>query len=112
MTQTALPEILRPDDAGYDAARSGFNLSADLRPWGTAEPTTVEEVVALVQFAAAEDLTVAAWATGHLAGALPDLSRTLLVRPRIAGGVQIDPDARTARIPAGTQWDPVVAAAA
>lgn len=106
------PEIVRPDSPAYDEARSGFNLSADLRPWGVARPTTVEEVQAVVRLAADEGLTIAASATGHLAGALPDLSQTLLVRPRIEGGVQIDPQARTARVPAGTTWDPVVTAAA
>jgi FAD/FMN-containing dehydrogenase len=105
-------EILRPDDAGYDDARSTFNLTADLRPWGVTVPTTVAAVQAAVRFAAAEGLTVAAYATGHLAGALPDLSRTLLVRPRLAEDVEIDAQERTARIPAGRTWDPVVAAAA
>jgi FAD/FMN-containing dehydrogenase len=47
-----------------------------------------------------------------MAVALPDLSGTLLIRPRLEGGVQIDPQTRTARVPAGTVWDPVVSAAA
>ncbi len=105
------PEILRPDSPGYDDARSCFNLTADLRPWGVAIPTTVAEVQAVVRFAADQGLNVAAFATGHLAGALPDLAGTLLVRPQLEG-LQIDPVARTARVPAGTRWDPVVSAAA
>ena len=104
--------ILRPDDPGYDEARRAFNVLADLRPWGVAEPTTAEEVGALVRQAADEGVTIAATGTGHQAGAQPDLSRTLLLRPVIAGGVQVDPAARTARIPAGTLWETVVTAAA
>jgi FAD/FMN-containing dehydrogenase len=104
--------ILRPDDPGYDDARRGFNLIADARPWGVAEPTTIDEVCALVAQAAAEGVTVAPVGTGHQIGALPDLSRTLLLRPAIEGGVRVDPAARSARVPAGTPWESVVSAAA
>jgi FAD/FMN-containing dehydrogenase len=107
-----LMAILRPDDPGYDDARRGFNLIADTRPWGVAEPTTIDEVCELVAQAAAEGVTVAPVGTGHQIGALPDLSRTLLVRPRIEGGVRVDAAARSARVPAGTTWDSVVSAAA
>lgn len=104
--------ILRPDDPGYDDVRRGFNLIADTRPWGVAEPTTPDEVCALVAQAAAAGVTVAPVGTGHQIGALPDLSRTLLLRPCIDGGVRVDPAARSARVPAGTSWEPVVSAAA
>jgi FAD/FMN-containing dehydrogenase len=104
--------ILRPDDPGYDDARRGFNLFADARPWGIAEPTTVDEVRALVAQTATEGVTIAPVGTGHQIGALPDLSRTLLLRPRIEGGVQVDAAARTARVAAGTTWETVVSAAA
>jgi len=106
------PEILRPDAAGYDDARAAFNLTADLRPWGAAIATTPDEVAACVRRARDEGLRVAPFATGHMALALPDLSDTLLLRTRIDEPVGIDPDARTARVPAGTPWGPVVAAAA
>lgn len=104
--------ILRPDDPGYDDARRGFNLFAGARPWGVAEPTTVDEVRALVAQTATEGVTIAPVGTGHQIGALPDLSRTLLLRPRIEGGVQVDAAARTARVAAGTTWETVVSAAA
>jgi len=104
--------ILRPDDPGYDDVRRGFNLIADARPWGVAEPTTIDEVCAVVAQATTEAVTVAPVGTGHQIGALPDLSRTLLLRPRIEGGVRVDAAARSAYVPAGTAWESVVSAAA
>jgi FAD/FMN-containing dehydrogenase len=106
------PEILRPGSPGYDDARAAFNLMADLRPWGVASATTPDEVAACLRLARDEGLRVAPFATGHMAIALPDLSDTLLLRTHIAEPVRIDPVARTARVAAGTRWDPVVAAAA
>jgi hypothetical protein len=105
-------EIHRPDTAGYDEARAAYNLLADLRPWGVVVATSAGEVAEAVRLAATEGLTIAPFATGHLATALPDLSDTLLLRTRIDEPVAIDPQARTARIAAGTTWDPVVTAAA
>jgi hypothetical protein len=105
------PAVVLPDHPDYDQARRAWNLVADLRPAAVVEARSAEDVSAAVAIAAEQDLQVAPQTTGHLAAALPDLGRTLLVRTTI-GGVEIDAEARRARVGAGAIWQDVAEAAA
>src|SRR3954471_24463020 len=104
--------IARPGDDGYDAARQAFNLALDQRPAAVAFPADASEVAAVVRYARANGLRVAAQTTGHNAGPLGDLSATVLVRTSSLTGVEIDAERRIARVGAGEQWEAVVNAAA
>lgn len=102
-----------PGDPAYDALRLPWNLSVDQRPAAIGVPTTTAEVVALVRTASRLGLRVAPQSTGH--GAAPlhcRLDGTLLLKLHELSGVTIDAAARTARVVGGTQWAPVVHAAA
>jgi hypothetical protein len=103
-----------PGEPAYDAARTAWNLAADLRPAAVVRPHSAEEVAAVVRAAADLGLRVAPQSTGH--GALPlhgaDLSDVVLVKLDQLTGVSVDPEARTARVLGGTVWSEVVAAAA
>src|SRR3954452_13789898 len=59
-----------PGDAGWDEARRAWDLGVDQRPGALAEPETVADVVAVVNFARERGLRVAAQGTGHNASAL------------------------------------------
>jgi FAD/FMN-containing dehydrogenase len=93
-----------PGDAGWDGARQAWNLAVDQRPAAVAEPETVADVVAIVDFARERGLRVAAQGTGHNAAALASLRDTILVRTHRMRAVEIDPEARRARAQAGAVW--------
>src|SRR5262249_57535284 len=73
---------------------------------------SAEDVVETVRFAADNGLRVAPQGTGHNAGPLGDLSGTVLLKTSRMRGVEIDPEARLARVEAGVLWIEVVEAAA
>ena len=106
----ASPEILVfPGDRGWDSARQAWNLAVDQRPAAVAVPESVEDVVAVVDHARTLGLRVAVQSTGHGAG--NPLDGALLVNLAGMRGVEIDLDARTARVAGGTLWADVVDAA-
>jgi FAD/FMN-containing dehydrogenase len=103
---------IAPHDLAYDEARAAWNLCADLRPATVVVATTVAEVQAAVALATAEGLRIAPFTTGHLATALPSLQDTMLLRTELGHEVDVDPQARRARVPAGAVWEDVVDAVA
>jgi FAD/FMN-containing dehydrogenase len=104
--------VALPSDDGYDAARQAFNLALDQRPAAVAYPADAREVAAVVDFARRNDLRVAPQSTGHNAGPLGSLERTILLKTSGMHGVTIDPERRIARAEAGVLWEDVVDAAA
>jgi FAD/FMN-containing dehydrogenase len=104
--------VALPGDEGYDAARSGFNLSLDQRPAAVVYPADAGEVADVVRAARRAGLRAAGQSTGHNAGPLGDLSATVLVKTSGMGGVSIDAADRIARVGAGVVWEDVVDAAA
>ncbi|MFZ0529279.1 MAG: FAD-binding protein, partial [Propionicimonas sp.] len=105
--------VFLPGDPGYDAARTPWNVAVDQRPAAVAVPTSTDEVVEIVQAAAAAGLRVVPQSTGHNAG--PLAGRTgdaVLLRLSDFTGVTIDPQRRVARIVGGTLWQQVAEAAA
>jgi hypothetical protein len=93
-----------PGDLDWDTARVAWNLAVDQRPAAVAEPETVADVVAIVNFARERGLRVAAQGTGHNAAAMASLQDTILVKTHRMRVVEIDPDARRARAQAGAVW--------
>jgi FAD/FMN-containing dehydrogenase len=104
--------LVRPSDAGWDAARTAWHLDVDQRPTAVAQVASVRDVVAVVDAAGALGLRVAAQSTGHNAAPLGDLTGTILVRTGAMRAVEIDPDRRIARVEAGAWWADVTTAAA
>jgi FAD/FMN-containing dehydrogenase len=105
---TVSGQVVAPGDEGWDAARSAWNLAVDQRPALVAVPESVEDVRALVAYAAARGLRVAMQGTGHNAGAIDALAGSILIRTHAMRGVEIDVDGRRARVLAGDVWDDVV----
>lgn len=104
MSVTEAPStLLHPGDAGYDEARATFNLAVDQRPAAVVVATSPEDVVAAVAFARDRGLRVAPQTSGHNAGPLGSLDQAVLVKTAMVG-VEVDVEARTARVLAGTRW--------
>jgi hypothetical protein len=104
--------VVGPGDEGYDRARAAWNLAADQRPAAVVGAASESDVAATLLVARAHGLGVAPQASGHAAGALPDLEGTILLRTGALAGVAVDPVSRTAQVRAGTTWQEVLAATA
>ena len=100
--------VFLPGDEEYDRARTTWALAVDLRPAAVAFPKDAEEVAGVVRAAASAGLRVAPVGTGHNAHPLGDLSGSVLLRTSGMAGIEIDADARRARVEAGALWLPVV----
>lgn len=105
-------KVVYPESRGWDRARQAWNLAADQQPEAVAFPESVAEVAAALDLARAHGWRVAPQATGHGAMALGSLAGTLLLKTERMQGVLIDPQARIARVEAGTLWQDIVHAAA
>lgn len=95
-------DVVWPTDPGWDEARAAWNLAADQRPAAVTFPQSAEDVVGIVRFAADHDLKVAAQGTGHGAAPLAASEDTVLIKTERMRGVEIDAEAGTARLRAGT----------
>jgi FAD/FMN-containing dehydrogenase len=104
--------IVLPHDPSWNQARLAWNLSADQRPAAVALPETAEDVVAVVRWARERGLRIAPQGTGHNALPLGSLAHTVLLKTERMRHVEIDPQARSARVDAGVLWGEVTDAAA
>lgn len=93
--------IATPTDSDWDQARLAWNLAADQRPEAIAFVESADDVAKVIGFAAEHELRVAGQGTGHGAVALEPLDETILIKTERMRGIEIDPDARTARVEAG-----------
>lgn len=109
-----LDAVLGPDDVAYESACQAWNLAVLQRPAAVGVPETVDDIACIARAASELGLRVAPQSTGHGAGALGDVvfDDVVLLRMNRLTGVQIDPEARTARILGGTHWREVLEAAA
>ena len=101
-------QFVFPDDSRYDDARQAWNLAADLRPAVVALPSSVEDVVAAVNYAVERDLEIVVQGTGHGAASHRPLDGAILINMRELRGVEIDAERRVARVEAGAVWEDVV----
>ena len=97
-------EIVTPADAGWDAARQAWNVTADQRPVLVALPEHAGDVAAIVDYARERGLRIAPQGTGHNATPLAWDEDTILLSTARMRSVDIDPVARRARVEAGVLW--------
>jgi hypothetical protein len=96
--------VSAPGDIDWNEARQAWNVAVDQRPAAVAIPHSADDVIAIVEFANERGLRVTAQGTGHNAGAFDTLADTILVKTQELRGVEIDAEARVARVAAGTLW--------
>lgn len=99
-------------DPEFSTATRVFNLTVPARPDLALTARSVPEVRAAIRLAAAEGLPVRVHSTGHGSAQVRPVRGGLLIRTALDGAVEIDVEHRVARVPAGTTWGAVVAAAA
>lgn len=103
--------IYTPAEAGYEQARLGYNLSIDHHPALVFVPQSAQDVVVGVRFARENGLSIAIQVTGHGQQASVGEDAALFITTQMRG-VEIDPEAHTARAEAGAIWGQVVKAGA
>ena len=109
--ENARTVVSPPGQPLYEQATRVFNLAAPARPVAATIARDVDDVRHALAYAREAGLKVQAWSTGHgSAGAAP-LTGSLLIRTEFDEPVTVDPERRSARIPAGAPWGAVVAAA-
>ena len=100
-------DVVLPGDDGWDAARQAWNLAVEQRPVAVVLPESAADVVATVVFAAENGLRIAFNAGGHNAGPIDWSRDALLLKTERMRGVEIDAQARRARIEAGVLGKPL-----
>lgn len=95
------PEVLRPDEPGYDEARRVWNAMIDRRPAAIVRCREAADVVAALAMARREGLEVGVRCGGHsVAGhAVPDGGLMVDLTPM--GGVRVDAERRRAWVQGG-----------
>jgi hypothetical protein len=99
--------LVTPEHAGWDQARTAWNLVADQQPAAVALPETAEDVMAVVALARHRGLRIAPQGTGHGAVAIASLEQTILLKTSRMRRVDIDVAGRRARVEAGAEWQNV-----
>jgi FAD/FMN-containing dehydrogenase len=95
-------DIVLPGSAEYDAARIVWNGMIDRRPAAVARCTSVEDVRAAVAFARDQDLVVAVRCGGHSVGGFSTCDDGIVIDLSTMHGVEVDPEARVARVLGGS----------
>ena len=107
LSEALVGAAVLPGDAGWDEARSAFNLLLDQHPAAVVFPVDERDVAAAVSYARRNGLGVAPQATGHNQGPLGDLDGKLLLNVSALQDVKIDPRAKQVRVGAGVKWERV-----
>jgi FAD/FMN-containing dehydrogenase len=96
--------LLRPGDAGYDAARTVQNGLIDRHPALIARCHGTADVVAAVTFAREQGLVLSIRGGGHNVAGNAVNDGGLVIDLSEMRAVLVDPDSRTARVQGGATW--------
>ena len=97
-------ELFHPGDEGYDDARRVFNAMIDRRPVLIARCGSADDVVLAVGLARENDLPLSVYGGGHGVTGSAVVDAGVCVDLRGLRGIEIDPDAKTARAEGGLTW--------
>ena len=98
--------LITRKDAGYDEARTGWDLAIQQWPAAIVLPRDAGDVMEAVAFAKAEGLAVAVQSTGH--GVVRPANDRLLIITSEMNEVRVDAASQTAWIGAGAKWGMVL----
>lgn len=96
--------LVTPADDAYDQARRVWNGTIDKSPAVVASCTSVDDILAAIEFARDAGLVVAVRSGGHSFAGFSTCDAGILIDLSPMQAVQVDPDARVARCQAGATW--------
>src|SRR5436190_13415254 len=96
--------LIRPDDDGYDEARSIWNAAHDKRPAMIVRCGGVADVMRAVDFARSENLDVAVRGGSHSFPGFSTVDGGIVIDLSAMRSVQVDPARRTAVAQGGATW--------
>src|SRR5262245_10790941 len=97
-------EMIGPDSAAYDDARTLFNAMIDKRPAVIARCTSADDVAAVIRFAREHDLPLAIKAGAHNGAGLGSVDDGIVADLSPLKEVTVDPAARSVRVGGGSLW--------
>lgn len=100
-------ELIGPDDAGYEEARTVYNAMIDRRPALIARVTGADDVAKAIAFARRHDLLIAVRGGGHNGAGLGSCDGGVVIDLSLLRDVRVDPQARTVRVGGGCTWGEV-----
>ncbi|MBA2393323.1 MAG: FAD-binding oxidoreductase [Ktedonobacteraceae bacterium] len=115
LNETAIQELaarmrgtlLRPGTAGYEQALHVYNAMIEKRPALIAHCVDVADVIAGVNFAREQKLTLAVRGGGHSGPGLGTCDDGLVIDLSGMKGIRVDPSARTVQVEGGCTWGEV-----
>ena len=102
--------LIGPEDDAYDEARAVYNAMIDKSPALIARCADAGEVAKVVRFAADHDLLLAVRGGGHNGAGLGTCDDGVVIDLSPIKQIEVDPEARTARVGGGCTWGEVDAA--
>ena len=115
LADAAIPELasqlrgtlLSPADAGYAQACQIYNAMIEKRPALIAQCVDVADVIAAVNFARDQAMTLAVRGGGHSGPGLGTCDDGLVIDLSGMKGIRVDPATRTVRVEGGCTWGEV-----
>jgi FAD/FMN-containing dehydrogenase len=107
LAQQLQGELIRPGDAGYDAARRVWNGMFDRRPAAIAQVEGAVDVVAVVDYARETGTELAVRGGGHSSAGHSTVEGGVVLDLSRMRGVWVDPKAKVAYAQAGALWGDV-----
>ncbi|MBV9415173.1 MAG: FAD-binding oxidoreductase, partial [Solirubrobacterales bacterium] len=100
-------QLVGPDDGDYERARSVYNAMIDKRPALIARCAGPSDVSRAVQFAREHELPVAVRGGAHNGAGLGTCDGGVVIDLSLLKEIEVDPQARTARVAGGCTWGEV-----
>src|SRR5690242_3775725 len=101
---TVAGEVLLPDEAGYDPARSVWNGDIDRHPAAVVQCRRAEDVAASLEFARSHGLEVSVRGGGHSFAGTAVCEGGLMIDLSPLSSIAVDPAARRAVCGGGASW--------
>ncbi|XKE46499.1 FAD-binding oxidoreductase [Halomonas organivorans] len=107
LRQRVRGEVVSPDDADYDRARTLFNAMIDKHPRLIVKCADVADAMSALAFGRDQGLDIAIRGGGHNGPGLALVEDGLVIDLSPMKGVHVDPAARTVRVEPGCTWGDV-----